>query len=611
LKWENLSYDNWEKDILNTYYYKEFLPETKIVSGDKHLKKVIPYISAIPLNAKGYAKGSIMAFLDLDKIKNILNKINKADQGITYIFDRKNQKITSVGSLDKDVDIISLVNNERANIQIKKIGNIDYFITQNTSVLTGLKIISILPTSYVSDQLSYIKNIGILVLIITLISGFFLALYVSYKRTKPIIEIAEIAKVNISGCTNKINTIDLIRENLTSIIEDNKDLNNYKEKQIEQNRNLFIERLLNGNLSSNINFGKQLELFGIDDKSSYYNIMIINILGYEDLENEELLIEKDLIKLIIRKYLEDIKEIEGILYMHSNNQLIFILTKDILDKQEVIQTFLIEKLCKEKNIKVIVSLGTPCNDLSNISFSFGQANYAMQYLKKNMPINFIAYSQLKDFKEMIYYPLEIENKIIQLTLQGYYNQVESLCALIYEENFKNKNLSNQIKMQLVSNFLGTLNRIIIRDEREISLFEIHQKLKGLYTVEEKINFVCDNIIKIAKENHKKIEDSDKLLVDKFVEFIENNYSDSTLNICVVANELNYKETFIYHFFINNMQISFASYLEKIRMEKAKKLLMKNNLSINEIASQCGYSSPHSFRRAFKRITSITPSEYKN
>jgi YesN/AraC family two-component response regulator len=235
----------------------------------------------------------------------------------------------------------------------------------------------------------------------------------------------------------------------------------------------------------------------------------------------------------------------------------------------------------------------------------------MQYLKKNMPINFIAYSQLKDFKEMIYYPLEIENKIIQLTLQGYYNQVESLCALIYEENFKNKNLSNQIKMQLVSNFLGTLNRIIIRDEREISLFEIHQKLKGLYTVEEKINFVCDNIIKIAKENHKKIEDSDKLLVDKFVEFIENNYSDSTLNICVVANELNYKETFIYHFFINNMQISFASYLEKIRMEKAKKLLMKNNLSINEIASQCGYSSPHSFRRAFKRITSITPSEYKN
>ncbi len=44
------------------------------------------------------------------------------------------------------------------------------------------------------------------------------------------------------------------------------------------------------------------------------------------------------------------------------------------------------------NIKIIVSLGNPCKDINNISFSFGQANYAMQYLKKNMVIRFISYN---------------------------------------------------------------------------------------------------------------------------------------------------------------------------------------------------------------------------
>lgn len=611
LKWDNLSYEQWEDQILNTYYYKDFLKETRIVSGDRHLKKVIPYISTIPLNSKGYAKGCIIAFIDLAKIQNILDKINRTDKGITYIYDRKNNLITSVGSLEKNVDILSLVNNEKVSIKIKKIGDTKYFITQNTSELTGFKIISILPTSYVSDQLVYIKRIGILVLIVTLISGFLLSLYVSYKRTKPLIEIAEIAKVNLGENIKKVNTIELIRENLTSIIEDNKVLANYKEKQIEQNRNLFIERLLNGNFSSSNNSSKQLELFGIDTKSSYYNVMVIKILGYGELENEELLIEKDFIKLIIKKHIESINEFEGIFYKHSNDLLIFILTKDVVNKQEIIQDYLIDKLYEENNIKVVVSLGKPCNDLLNISFSFGQANYAMQYLKKNMKINYIAYSQLKDFKEAIYYPLDIENKIIQLTLQGYDNQVESLCALIYEENFENKTLSNQMKLQLISNFVGTLNRIVCRDERDLSIFEIHQKIKVLNTFEEKIDFVCHNIKDIAKENNKKIEDRDIILVNKFIEFIENNYKDSTLNISVLSSEFHYKETFIYHFFINNMQVSFASYLENIRMEKAKTLLMKNELSIKEIASQCGYSSPHSFRRAFKRITSITPSEYKN
>ena len=50
-------------------------------------------------------------------------------------------------------------------------------------------------------------------------------------------------------------------------------------------------------------------------------------------------------------------------------------------------------------------------------------------------------------------------------------------------------------------------------------------------------------------------------------------------------------------------------VEKVRIENACELLKKSKLSIENIAKMCGYNSSTSFRRAFKRYTNLSPSEY--
>lgn len=53
------------------------------------------------------------------------------------------------------------------------------------------------------------------------------------------------------------------------------------------------------------------------------------------------------------------------------------------------------------------------------------------------------------------------------------------------------------------------------------------------------------------------------------------------------------------------------YLQKIRVEAAKKLLELNRLSVGEVMFDVGYNDPTAFRDVFKKITGITPSVYRS
>ena len=53
------------------------------------------------------------------------------------------------------------------------------------------------------------------------------------------------------------------------------------------------------------------------------------------------------------------------------------------------------------------------------------------------------------------------------------------------------------------------------------------------------------------------------------------------------------------------------YQKKKRMEVAVAILEEGHLTIQQVASRCGYRSQSSFTRAFKDIYNMTPSEWQN
>jgi AraC family transcriptional regulator len=59
-----------------------------------------------------------------------------------------------------------------------------------------------------------------------------------------------------------------------------------------------------------------------------------------------------------------------------------------------------------------------------------------------------------------------------------------------------------------------------------------------------------------------------------------------------------------------MGISPHQYLLQQRVERAKQLLKQRNLSIVDIAFQCGFNSQSHFTRCFRKWTGITPKAYQ-
>lgn len=53
-----------------------------------------------------------------------------------------------------------------------------------------------------------------------------------------------------------------------------------------------------------------------------------------------------------------------------------------------------------------------------------------------------------------------------------------------------------------------------------------------------------------------------------------------------------------------------SYVSHLRLERAKELVASGELPLNAVAELCGFSSHSSFNRAFSRVMSVTPGEYR-
>jgi beta-N-acetylhexosaminidase len=79
----------------------------------------------------------------------------------------------------------------------------------------------------------------------------------------------------------------------------------------------------------------------------------------------------------------------------------------------------------------------------------------------------------------------------------------------------------------------------------------------------------------------------------------------------VALEQNITASHLSRLFKKEMGMTFSEYLMNLRINKAKNLLVTSSLYIYEIANLCGFQDFNYFSKVFKKVTGVTPNDYRN
>lgn len=155
--------------------------------------------------------------------------------------------------------------------------------------------------------------------------------------------------------------------------------------------------------------------------------------------------------------------------------------------------------------------------------------------------------------------------------------------------------------------------VIFHSELVISLRELHQMVmmkEKDFKKEELFLFIIQQLITEYADAAPSVPVHDeKMEITAVCGYLENNYMQNiTLN--ELSNIAGISKYSLIRSFTRQKGISPYSYLETIRISKAKKLL-EQGISPIEVALQTGFTDQSHFTNFFKKLNGLTPKQYMN
>lgn len=195
------------------------------------------------------------------------------------------------------------------------------------------------------------------------------------------------------------------------------------------------------------------------------------------------------------------------------------------------------------------------------------------------------------------------NNIILLEKNSSYKVISVLASEIIVLSFDQPNpsfLSNNslIKLNEYSIIAGLLKDLVLT------------YTKNSYAYKLKCKSIFYNIVYhlVNEYNFCEIKKTNEMLFSS-VMFMHENF-DKNITVSDLANRAFLSNTHYRRLFKNSYGKSPLEYLNSMRINKAKQLIKTSLYTFSEICSLTGFNDLYYFSRVFKKVTGLTPTEYK-
>lgn len=213
-----------------------------------------------------------------------------------------------------------------------------------------------------------------------------------------------------------------------------------------------------------------------------------------------------------------------------------------------------------------------------------------------------------------HYPLDKENKLITMITLGDKTGAQKVLNEILAHTFLSTGRNFSLVKARVLELVVVLSRAALHGGADNNrIFGMNYKylnqINDFKTIEELTIWISD-IIKTFTECVFDLQDVKHIdVIYKSIEYIRRNYMKK-VTLDDVAENVSLSPSYFSRIFKQETKTSFNSYLNNVRIEMSKKLLLDEDIPLVDIAVLAGFENQSYYSRVFKQITGLSPRQFR-
>ncbi|PXV85040.1 AraC family two component transcriptional regulator [Lachnotalea glycerini] len=443
-----------------------------------------------------------------------------------------------------------------------------------------------------------------------------------YAREAIKLEVEEYILKPIDATQLKL-VFERIKKSLDEEIEEKRNMERLKKYYYESlpvMKEQFMGSLLEGKLEE-AKIEELRKRYDIDFTAPFYAVAVIRseALNRDSEQYKEEVMYSQLIpvslKQIVNENLENLLEYRSFIYLE------WVVVIAMLGHSREITKLLngMNQICKITtrmlNVNTSAGIGQACDSLIGLSHSYAGAKSAFEYrilLEPNQAI------YIQDIEPKSEERISIDENEVQIIMKeikvGSQEELQkSIHTLMAKVKYSKISIA-QLQLSLMEIFVEIirLGRVYEVDMEQITGedFNWYQDISKFDTLDAVGNWLLHICMQVRKLIRRERTDTAKLITEKAIQYINENYSNQELSVDTICGLLNVSAAYFSTIFKKETGLGFVNYLTKVRMEQALRLLNTTSEKAYTIAGQVGYSEPNYFSYVFKKEYGISPSKYR-
>jgi two-component system response regulator YesN len=487
------------------------------------------------------------------------------------------------------------------------------------TIVNGWHYVIVSDMEKLSQPAQKIRSLSMILCVFFLFVGLVISYLVSYKIYSPILNIQQIVhRWNQKQGTDSLknedsNELQLIENWSKSIMSQYQNVTQRMNEMKAIAMSHFLQKVLNGEFTDDLSIEIYCKELGFPVPMAGKKAVVCIHTGYF-LENDRQIsvTDRSFIAIEIKDRLEQTFR-GGVWFAHSEeNILTCIIQSDALPFMNVLQTDIalpITHLLKpyKDYFKGTVAVGDIVHRAGELSVSYRTALLALELKSITRETEMLAYqtgNEEIEYKDQgRFLSKEQAEKLTHLVNAGERQAAREFVQARLKEA-SDQHITHKQMLHMCTDIVTILMRELLRYKKGVDL-ELYSKLLRCIDFRDFTLFF---------DRYFDNQTTDELVSDDiFVQitaYIEIHYAES-LTLEQFAEQFGMSLGHFSRSFKGACGDNFVDYLGKVRINKAKELLVESDMKLDHIAVRVGYSTPSYFIKLFKKHTGITPGNYRS